>query len=90
MWYFIDGAYARPCSACGTPSSNNGCDSCTTPPAQSDNMIYSGPNLSCVDIRTCDTITVAIERINTKLCELSEAIRNLTSTTTTTTTTIVL
>lgn len=84
MWYFIDGAYARPCSGCGTPGCNGSCDPCSASPAQSDNMIYSGPNLPCTGIQTCDTITAAIQKIDAKICEIIDMIGNLTTTTTTT------
>lgn len=84
MWYFIDGAYARPCSACGTPGCGGNCDPCSTPPAQSDSMIYSGPNLPCTGINTCDSITLTLQKIDQKICEILAAIGNMTTTTTTT------
>lgn len=84
MWYFIDGAYARPCTACGTPGCGGTCDPCNASPAQSDGMIYSGANLPCTGVQTCDSITVAIQKIDEAICVLAAAIANLTTTTSTT------
>lgn len=47
-------------------------------------IIYSGPNLPCTGINTCDDDETFIKKINTKICELIQTIHDLTSTTTTT------
>jgi len=59
-------------------------DNCHADPAQSDAVIYSGPNLSCTGIRTCDNLTLSLEKIDNVICQLIEELYNLTSTTTTT------
>lgn len=81
-----------------------GCDPCSTPLTPTNNVAYSGPNLSCTLIATYDTATVAFQKIDTQICSLKQQIYNLqvalgnccpttttstsTSSTTTTTTTI--
>lgn len=34
----------------------------------SDKVIYNGPNLPCTGIRTADTVEVAIQKIDEKIC----------------------
>lgn len=78
-------------------------DPCNVPVVQTGNITYSGPNLPCTGINTCDTGTVAFEKIDEEICDLQTQITNLqtlvnsltttttstsTSSTTTTTTTI--
>jgi len=58
------------------------CDSCVAKPIQSTRITYDGPNLPCSGIRTCDSITISIQKLDNLLCEI------LNSSTTTTTTTI--
>ena len=75
--YTIYGGFAK--LACGC--SNNNCSSCKY---QSDDVIYSGPNLTCSDIQTYDNLAVAIQKIDERLCALILQVYNLTTTTTTT------
>lgn len=60
-----------------------GCGNCEAQPIQSDNMSYTGPNLPCTGIRTCENFTEAMKKIDLAICELKVALYNLTSTTTT-------
>jgi hypothetical protein len=83
MWFIQGGFARRGCPTCHSSSCDGTCDSCTATPMQSDRMIYSGPNLPCTGIQTCDSITVAIMKIDEAICEI------LNSLTTTTTTTII-
>lgn len=83
MTWFIQGAFARQgCPNCHNPNCTGNCDPCTATPLQSDGMIYSGPNLPCTGIRTCDSITDAILKIDEIICQI---LNRMTTTTTTTT-----
>ena len=64
------------------------CDShpCNNPGKQSANLVYSGPNLPCTGIQTCDDLSVVIQKIDEQLCILQEALFHYTNTTTSTTT----
>lgn len=62
--------------------------------SSSNNLIYKGPNLPCTGIDTWDEATVALQKLDDILCELTnqmyviqQQINNYTKTTTTTTTT---
>lgn len=74
--YRVSGAYVTP-------------NTCVTFPIQSDNLTYSGPNLPYTGIRTCNTLTDAIQKIDEIIGELQEQLFELTSSTTTTTTTTI-
>jgi hypothetical protein len=54
-----------------------GCDPCSTPLTPTNNVAYSGPNLSCTLIATYDTATVAFQKIDTQICSLKQQIYNL-------------
>lgn len=69
-----------PCGCTSSPCTNP----CNTPSAQSDNLAYTGPTLSCIDVDPCDSLTVVIQKINAAICEINEIIGNTTTTTTTT------
>jgi len=56
-----------------TPTSY-GCDPCSAQPVQTNNISYSGPNLPCTGINTCDTATVAFEKVDNKICNLQNQI----------------
>jgi hypothetical protein len=43
---------------------------CVAFPIQSDNLTYSGSNLPYTGINTCNTITVALQKIDEKIGEL--------------------
>jgi len=70
--YHILGSYAHLGSGCGCEDDN--CNAC---PVQSANIIYSGPNLSCTGIRTCDALDVALQKIDDKICALAQLISDL-------------
>lgn len=76
------------CNSCNTPYRISQFyaypDNCIALPIQTTNLVYDGPNLPCSGIRTCNTITVALQKIDQKLCEFAEEIYNSTTTTTTT------
>lgn len=73
---------------CPTSYLTNGCylypNTCIALPIQSTNLIYDGPNLPCSGIRTCNTLTVALQKIDEKLCILAQEMYDSTTTTTTT------
>lgn len=50
------------------------CDSCNIP---SDAIIYSGPNLLCIDVDKRESTTVAIQKAEQTLCELQTAVNTL-------------
>ena len=63
--------------------SNCGCQNqCNN--TSSDTINYSGPNLPGTGVNTCDSLTVAIQKIDNAILELQEALFSLTTTTTTT------
>jgi len=77
----------------GTPcyNSNNtifprgcGIDPCHAHKTNTDLTFYSGPNLPCTGINTCDDVTLSLEKIDSVICDLIHA--GITTTTTTTTT----
>lgn len=41
---------------------------CNVEPVSSDNVQYSGSNLSCLGIETCDTLTEALQKIDELIC----------------------
>ena len=94
MKYTIVGAFAVPTETCGCN------DPCSTHCTISDNVTYIGPNLPCTDIRNNSNLTLALEKIDAKICELFDLYYSTTcelqgialeipsSTTTSTTTTI--
>ena len=69
---------------CGCTGSSPCTNPCNTPGAQSDNLAYTGPTLSCIDVDPCDSLTTVIQKINTAICNINEIIGNTTTTTTTT------
>lgn len=54
-----------------------GCDPCSAAPVPTNNVSYSGPNLACTQIRTCDSATVAFQKVDTQICNLKQQIYNL-------------
>lgn len=52
-------------------------------PIQSTNLVYIGANLPYSGVNTCDTLTIALQKIDEKLGALTQTIYNLTTTTTT-------
>lgn len=83
----------NPC--CSNPVVNTtpcaGGDPCNIQTVPTDYVTYSGPNLPCTGILTCDTATVALQKVDNEICDLQTQITNLqtlvNSLTTTTTTT---
>jgi len=72
------------CPGCG---STDPCG-CTDPRSDlkgSDQVKYTGPTLPCTGITTCDTLTVALQKIDEKICEILAAIATTTTTTSTST-----
>ena len=66
------------------------CDPCNQSPICSDDVNYSGPNLVCTTIGTCDSMSTAFQKLNSTICSLQSTIvilqNKLNSYTTTTTT----
>lgn len=76
------------CSPCQDP--------CQAKVVGSDQVGYTGPNLPCTNVQTCDSLSVALQKIDEQICDLQstvislqQQINALTTTTTTTTTTTV-
>jgi len=67
-------------------------DPCQAKVVGSDQVGYTGPNLPCTAIHTCDSLSVALQKIDEQICELKNTVVSLqhqiNSLTTTTTTTI--
>lgn len=80
MKYTIIGAFAVPQEGCG-------CDPCSTHCTLADNVLYTGPNLQCTDIRTNNNLTLSLQKIDEKICELFDLYYSLTTTSSTSTTT---
>jgi hypothetical protein len=77
MNYKIVGSFAIPIEECGCE------DSCSTQCTSSNAVTYVGPNLPCTDIRNNSDLTLALEKIDAKICQLFDLYYALTSTTTT-------
>lgn len=54
----------KPCTNC--VDLVNGCD-----PVNTNGVIYSGPNLPCSTVTTSDTLTVALQKIDTAICSVA-------------------
>lgn len=74
--------YCSPCS-----------DPCQSKAVGSDQVGYTGPNLPCTAIRTCDSLSVALQKMDEQICDLKnivvslqQQINGLTTTTTTSST----
>lgn len=61
------------------------CDPCAKPVC-SDSVKYNGPGMSCSDIDSCDSLTVALQKLNQQVCDIWEVVNTLTTTTTSTST----
>lgn len=77
-----------PCSPCYTNSIflPKKCGISPTAKTHTDLVNYAGPNLPCTGILSCDTLTVALQKIDAVLCGL---LTTTTTSTTSTTTTII-
>lgn len=61
------------CNTCNQPTPN-----CSCTKVKTDNVTYTGPNLTCTNVETNDDMTLVIKKLNDSVC-------NLTTTSTTTT-----
>jgi hypothetical protein len=77
--YNIVGNFAKLKGGC------NGND-CIAEPVQTDSVIYSGPNLPCTGIHTCDSLTTMMEKLDNIICAIQLELYNMNTTTTSTTT----
>jgi len=87
-------------SCCPEPcTSNCSCaDPCASPchiiGKRTDDLAYNGNNLPCTEVNQCDTLTIVLQKIEEKICELQALLipttttTSSTSSTTTTTTTL--
>jgi hypothetical protein len=75
---------SAPCTPCSDP--------CQPKAVASNNVSYSAPNLPCTGIHTCDSLSVALQKIDEQICSLKNTVLSLqqqiNSLTTTTTTTV--
>ena len=78
------------CSNCSTPYQISRYfaypSNCVALPIKSDDLIYSGPNLPYTGIKTCNSITVAIQKIDEKIGQIVMELYNMSTTTTSTST----
>jgi hypothetical protein len=72
-----------------------GSNPCASNIVSSDYVGYSGPNLPCTTIQTCNTLTVSLQKLDEQICilkstvySLQQQINAINATTTTTTTLI--
>lgn len=88
--------YYVPQTPCCTPqpiATPCGGDPCSAQPIGSQSVVYSGPNLPCTGIQTCNNLSVAFQKVDEKICDLQDQIDilvnalNVCCTTTTTTST---
>ena len=50
---------------------------CVTDPCNStgsDKLVYKGPNLPCTGINNLDTLSTALQKIETKMCQIIESL----------------
>ncbi len=57
-----------------TTSFPSACSSCNNNNVNSDLVIYTGANLACSGINTCDTLTTSIQKLDEKICETQEGV----------------
>lgn len=53
------------------------CDPCNVEPISSNNVKYTAPNLPCTSIQTCDSLTVALQKIDEQICNLKSTVITL-------------
>lgn len=65
------------------------CGECNIDPIPTDVIYYSGPNLPCSGINSCDSLTTILQKIDPFLCAsaICEVVRGCTTSTSTTSTT---
>ena len=56
------------CNNCTSTPTNCGVDPCFIYSTTTDLVTYTGPNLPCIDVQTCETLTTVIEKIDSLLC----------------------
>lgn len=73
-----------PCFGGGRVVYPRGCgvDPCLAVKSNTDLVFYSGPNLPCTGVNTCDSLTLVLEKIDNQICELVQCCFNATSSTT--------
>ena len=80
-----------PCYGGYSDPSFTGCggdDPCNPKIVKSDDIRYTGPNLPCTGINTCEDLTTVLQMIDEKICQLQQLLTTTTTSTTTTTTTL--
>lgn len=58
---------------------NSDCDPCANVVVDAERVEYSGPNLSCIGVETCDTLEVALQKIDDKICSSAFIVQILTA-----------
>jgi hypothetical protein len=73
-----------PCFGSGNVTYPRGCgvDPCVAVKSNTDLVFYSGGNLPCTGVQTCDSLTLALQKLDEAICQLQAAITTTTSTTT--------
>ena len=57
----------------GPEQTGCGVDQCVEINTGSDNVKYTGPNLPCSGINTCDDLTLILQKLDEKICELQRS-----------------
>jgi hypothetical protein len=57
-----------PCFSYGVVSYPQNCGLINISSNTSDNVYYTGPNLPCINVNTCDSLSEAIVKINNSVC----------------------
>jgi len=70
----------------GPEQTGCGVDPCLEINIGTDNVRYTGPNLPCSGIHTCDDLSLILQKLDEKICELQACCAGTTSTTTTSST----
>lgn len=53
------------------------CDPCNVEPISSNNVKWAAPNLPCTGVLTCDSLTVALQKVDEQICDLKDTIVTL-------------
>ena len=64
---------SNPCTTINTVPCIGG-DPCTIQLTGCENIVYSGPTLPCTQIRNCDTVCVAFQKVDEQICDLKDQI----------------
>lgn len=81
--YKLFGGFMRPKS----DDEEDPCNPCVSKPIESSRIAYDGPNLPCTGIKTCDELSVVLQKLDNIICGLQDCCQGGITTTTTSSTT---